>query len=152
MCSKVVCGEINGIVFNLYDSSKKQYLGTFSNLNDNYEVKEFIQEEKIGDETIFFDPYGNRLIYTGNNEFIFIDTKNTSFNNNGKVIYNPSLLELKQKHLKLKTETYESLKQKGAPSFILNKSIKSINKCKDEISKILYEDKSVSEGTEYEEH
>ena len=148
----MVLSGIQGIVFNLYDASKKEYLGTFSSSNDNFKVNEFIVNETKGNEKIFLDSYGNRLIYTGNNEFTFIDTKNRSFKNNGKVIYNPSLLELKQKQLKKRIESYNSLKQNGAPSVILNESMKNINKCKDEISKILGEDKIVSEDTEYQEH
>ena len=88
---------VGGIVFNLYDTLKKEYLGTYTNANINFELDHFIpkvNDEQGGNnkkELTFVDSYGNTLIYNGNKQFNFIDINNNSFLNNGNIYYNPSL-------------------------------------------------------------
>ena len=96
----------------------------------------------------FVDSYGNTLLYTGNNEYTFIDTQNKSYTNDGKVNYNPSLLEVTQKQFQNRIERYNKLKELRSPEIILNDAKKKIYASRDEISKISGEDKISLEDIE----
>lgn len=116
-------------------------MGTFTNANDNYEVDEFIKGESKENESTFIDSYGNRLIYTGSNQFTFINSKNKSFTNEGKVIYDPSLLEIRQKQLKQRIQRYKKMKELGSPIELLEDIRRNITNTLDDISKMLGEEK-----------
>ena len=96
----------------------------------------------------FVDSYGNTLLYTGNNEYTFFDTQNKSYTNDGKVNYNPSLLEVTQKQFQNRIERYNKLKELRSPEIILNDAKKKIYASRDEISKISGEDKITLEDIE----
>lgn len=96
----------------------------------------------------FVDSYGNTLLYTGNNEYTFIDTQNKSYTNDGKVNYNPSLLEVTQKQFQNRIERYNKLKELRSPEIILNDAKKKIYASRDEISRISGEDKITLEDIE----
>lgn len=96
----------------------------------------------------FIDSYGNTLLYTGNNQYTFIDTQNKSYTNDGKVNYNPSLLEVTQKQFQNRIERYNKLKELRSPEIILNDAKKKIYASRDEISKISGEDKISLEDIE----
>ena len=96
----------------------------------------------------FVDSYGNTLLYTGNNEYTFFDTQNKSYTNDGKVNYNPSLLEVTQKQFQNRIERYNKLKELRSPEIILNDAKKKIYASRDEISRISGEDKITLEDIE----
>ena len=96
----------------------------------------------------FVDSYGNTLLYTGNNQYTFIDTQNKSYTNDGKVNYNPSLLEVTQKQFQNRIERYNKLKELRSPEIILNDAKKKIYASRDEISRISGEDKITLEDIE----
>ncbi len=138
---------ITNTAFNMYeaDGNETSYIGTFANITTECDLEEYktcseeerkriLEENNLqGTEGILVSPNGCIMIYSGDDEYRFIDEDGFSYENHGRINGCYSNIEYLKLQLERQIARYKLAVNNKYPKEVIENNYKLVKKTKDSI-------------------